>query len=49
MHSNSLNVSLVSHCDSFDALAAFVLCKQSIGKGKRGNEFAEWHVAWLAE
>ena len=19
------------------------------GEGKRGNEFAEWHVAWLAE
>ena len=49
MHSNSLNVSLVSLCDSFDALAVFVLCKQSIGKGKRGNEFAEWHVVWLAE
>ena len=49
MHSNSLNVSLVSLCDSFDALTAFVLFKQSIGKGKRGNEFAEWHVTWLAE
>ena len=41
MHSNSLNVSLVSLCDSFDALTAF--------EGKRGNEFAEWYVAWLAE
>ena len=20
-----------------------------LGEGKRGNEFAEWHVAWLAE
>ena len=38
MHSNSLNVSLVSLCDSFDALTAFVLFKQSIGEGKRGNE-----------
>ena len=19
------------------------------GEGKRGNEFAEWHVAWFAE
>ena len=50
MHSNSLNVSLVSFCDSFfDALTAFVLFKQSIGEGKRGNEFTEWHVACLAE
>ena len=49
MHSNSLNVSPVSLCDSFDALTAFVLFKQSIGEGKRGNEFAEWHVAWLEE
>ena len=49
MHSNSLNVSLVSLCDSFDALTAFVLFKQSIGEGKRGNEFAEWYVAWLEE
>ena len=23
--------------------------KLSLGAGKRGNEFAEWHVAWLAE
>ena len=21
----------------------------NIGEGKRRNEFAEWHVAWLAE
>ena len=49
MHSNLLNVSLVSLCDSFDALTVFVLFKQSIGEGKRGNELAEWHVAWLAE
>ena len=49
MHSNSLNVSPVSLCDSFDALTAFVLFKQSIGEGKTGNEFAEWPVAWLAE
>ena len=49
MHSNSLNVSLVSLCDSFDALTAIALFKQSIGEDKRGNEFAEWHVAWLAE
>ena len=49
MHSNSLNVSLVSLCDSFDTLTAFVLFKQPIRKGKRGNEFAEWHVAWLAD
>ena len=49
MHSNSLNVSFVSLCDSFDALASFVFFKQSIGEGKRGNGFAEWHVAWLAE
>ena len=38
MHSNSLNVSFVLLCDSFDALTAFVLFKQSIGEGKRGNE-----------
>ena len=49
MHSNLLNVSLVSLSDSFDALIAFVIFIQSIGEGKRGNEFAEWHVAWLAE
>ena len=49
MHSNSLNVSPVSLCDSFDALTAFVLFKQSIGEGKRGNEFAEWYVAWFEE
>ena len=36
-------------CDSFDTLIAFVLFKQSIGEGKRGNEFAEWYVAWLEE
>ena len=41
MHSNSLNVSAVSLCDSFDGLSAFVLFKQSIGEGKRGNEFAQ--------
>ena len=23
--------------------------KLSLGTGERGNEFAEWHVAWLAE
>ena len=49
MHSNSLNVSPVSLCDSFDALTAFVLFKQSIGEDKRGNEFAEWYVAWFEE
>ena len=49
MHSNSLNVSLVSLCDSFDDSTAFALFKQPIGEGKRRNEFAEWHVAWLAE
>ena len=49
MHSNSLNVSLVSLCDSFDTLTAFVLFKQPIRKGKRGNEFAEWYVAWFED
>ena len=49
MHSNSLNVSPVSLCDSFDALTAFVLFKQSIGEDKRGNEFAEWYVACRLE
>ena len=23
--------------------------KLSLSAGKRGNEFAEWHVGWLAE
>ena len=49
MHSNSLNVSPVSLCDSFDALTAFVLFKQSIGEDKRGNEFEEWYVACFEE
>ena len=45
MHSYSLNVSLVSLCDSFDALTAFVLFKQSIGEGKWGMSLRNgmWH------
>ena len=27
----------------------FLLRYTNYGEGKRWNEFAEWHVAWLAE
>ena len=27
----------------------FALTAQSVGEGKRRNEFAEWYVAWRAE
>ena len=45
MHSNSLNVSPISLCDSFDALTAFVLFKQSIGEVKGGMSLRNgmWH------
>ena len=31
------------------SLAVEILGKNDNGEGKRRNEFAEWHVAWLAE
>ena len=43
--------------DSFDSLNGnnclpyliFIPHDLQFGEGKRRNEFAEWHVAWLAE
>ena len=31
------------------AICYFAITEQILDEGKRGNEFAEWHVAWLAE
>ena len=31
------------------AFVKFSNVKLDYGEGKRRNEFAEWHVAWLAE
>ena len=49
MHSNSLNVSPISLCDSSDGVDSFCLIQTINRLGKRGNEFAEWYVAWLEE
>ena len=30
-------------------VSSVILVEVKLGEGKRRNEFAEWHVAWLAE
>ena len=47
--STAFLISKISAFDSFSKCLIFKMRSFGFGEGKRQNEFAEWHVAWLAE